>query len=102
MEVLERIGPIAGTGAAAILYTAGAGERRLLEWVHVANTTGSDQTFILSIGADAAGVRLASGVTVPTGSFLSIPLAAVIFDGETIQWNGPTTLTLTAMLRKPD
>ena len=101
-EKLVRIGPIAGTGSAAVLQAAlGHGQSALLYVVHVANTTTTNQTFKFSIGADAAGTRLfgdslveANGGVVLVEWGRGIPIT----DADTIEWTAATTLTVTITL----
>ena len=93
-------GPIAGTGAAATLFTVDHNEQWRVMRIRVCNTTTSAQTFKLSINADAAGTRLYNGYSVAAGGVLdeqalSIYDGHVIYSGETLEWNGPSTLTIT-------
>lgn len=101
-EVYERVGPIAGTGSEATLKTADSGARYLLYLVNVCNTTTTVQTFKLTIGADAAGTRLVDDLSVPNDTVVVVewPAGIPFSDQETLRWNGPTTLTLTATIAK--
>jgi hypothetical protein len=90
----RRVGPLAGTGAAAVLYTVPQGKRALLAFTHACNTTAGSGSYTLSIGADAAGTRLFSGKVVATTEYGdwagNIPLLA----GETVQWTAPAGITI--------
>lgn len=98
-DVSKRLaGPTAGTGAAATLYTAPAtpSQPTIVRHIQVANTTTTDQTFKLSIGADAAGTRLYSDTLVKgNGGLLNWNGFLVLNASEAIQWTAPTTLTVT-------
>lgn len=94
-DVPSRLGPIVGTGAEDTLLTVGASKIAILQSIRVVNTTTTTQTFMMSIGADAAGTRIYDTVPVPADDFfveagLFLPLAAA----ETLRWNGPATLTV--------
>lgn len=58
MDTSKRIGPTLLIGSAATLYTVPASTKFLMRSMHIANVTGSDRTFTLSIGTDATGTRL--------------------------------------------
>ena len=92
-------GPIAGTGAAATLFTVDHNEQWRVMHIHICNTTTSAQTFKLSVNADAAGTRLYDTYSVAAkGAFdwqaLSDKSAHIFYSGETMEWNGPSTLTI--------
>lgn len=87
-------GPIAGTGAAAVLFQA-AGRPLVVRCLQVCNTTTSQQTFHLSIGADAAGTRLFDDFAVPADSILNLSDEYFVLDGsDTMEWTAPTSLTI--------
>lgn len=96
----RRIGPTAGTGSAATLYTVPTNKRAALRHVHVANTTTTVQTFKMSIGADAVGTRLFSDTPVPTGGVLDWDTDVQLESAETLQWTGSTSLTVTATVEE--
>ena len=93
-------GPIVGTAAAAVLFLVDHNEQWRVMHIHVCNTTTSAQTFKLSINADAAGTRLYNAYSVAANGVydwqaLSIHSGHIIYSGETLEWNGPATLTIT-------
>ena len=51
-------GPAQVSGVAATKYTVPALTKTIVRHIHISNPTGSAVTFTLSIGADAAAVRL--------------------------------------------
>lgn len=57
------IGPTQLTTSAATVYTAGA-SGGILRSIHVQNASGSDVTFTLSIGTDAAAKRMWDATTI--------------------------------------
>lgn len=93
-DVGKRIGPTAGTGAAATLYTCAATNGFLMRSMSIANTTTTAQTFRMSIGADAAGTRLYSDFSVPPSFTFDWTGLRFIANTETIQWTAPTSLTV--------
>lgn len=96
-DVLSRIvGPVVGTGAAATLYTVASLKRVTIREIMVVNTTTTRQSFKMSIGVDAAGTRIASDVFVEPNAIFKIPGVLVLEAAETLRWNGPATLTVTA------
>lgn len=87
-------GPVAGTGAAATLYTVPALTTAILRAVHVVNTTAGALTFKMSIGVDAVGTRLFSDISVPKNGTLDWDGFMVLAAAETLRWNAPTGLTV--------
>lgn len=87
-------GPAQLTNAAADLYTVPAGRKALVRHIHVQNPSGGAVNFTLSIGADAAAVRLFDARPIAAGDALDfycyLPLAAA----EKFQGFGSTTLVL--------
>lgn len=61
-------GPAQVSGAAATKYTVPAVTKTIVRHVHISNPTGSAVTFTLSIGTDAAGVRLYDAHSIPANS----------------------------------
>jgi hypothetical protein len=88
-------GPAAGTGAEATLYTVPGATSAILRDISVTNTTTTQQTFKMSIGADAAGTRLFHDEQVDPGATWQWNGFKVLNAAETLRWNGPTTLTCT-------
>jgi hypothetical protein len=91
-------GPSSGTGAEATLYTAptaAAGAVAILRNIRVANNSTAAQTFSMSIGADAAGVRLyPTGFAVPGSGIHDWSGFQVLSSGETLRWIGNGNLTI--------
>lgn len=58
-------GPGLLSAAAVTKYTVPASTVGYLTQIHVANVTGTDATFTLSVGADAAGTELYTAVRIP-------------------------------------
>lgn len=73
-------GPAQVSNVAATKYTVPALTKTIIRHIHVQNPSGSAVTFTLSIGADAAGVRLYDAY--------SIPAAAAGTVGSVIDWYG--------------
>lgn len=86
-------GPANVSNAAATKYTAPAGGA-LVRHIHVANPSGSDATFTLSIGADAAGTRILDAVNVPAGTQLEHHCYYPLANGEIVQAFGGTNNAL--------
>jgi len=61
-------GPAQVSNAAATKYTVPANTRTILRQIHVQNPSGSAVTFTLSIGADAAAVRLYDAFSIPAAA----------------------------------
>lgn len=61
-------GPAQLTGATATKYTVPAGTKTKIRHVHLYNPSPAPVTFTMSIGADAAGVRLFDAFPIPAGS----------------------------------
>lgn len=73
-------GPAQVSNAAATKYTVPALTKTIIRHIHIQNPSGSAVTFTLSIGADAAGVRLFDAY--------SIPAAAAGVTGSVVDWFG--------------
>ena len=61
-------GPALVTNSAATKYTTPASTKTIIRHIHIQNP-GAAITFTLSIGADAAAVRLFDAVSIPTGPY---------------------------------
>jgi hypothetical protein len=95
-DTLKRLsGPASLTNSAATVYTVPGATVAVIRDINVANTTGSAATFTLSIGADAAGTRLFSAVSVPANSTLQRTGSVVLAAGETLQAYSGTNAALT-------
>lgn len=65
-------GPALVATGPTTVYTAPTGIRAVLQTVVVSNPTASPVTFTLSIGADAAGTRVVSAVTIAANSITTL------------------------------
>lgn len=61
-------GPAQVSNAAATKYTTPASTKTIVRHIHV-NNPGAAVTLTMSIGADAAAVRIFDGRSIPTGEF---------------------------------
>lgn len=87
-----------GTSATTI-YTSPASTRTTVLRIRVVNTGTAPAKFYLSIGADAAGTRLYSGLLIPANGAPVIEQAYEVLEaGETIQAYADTASTLTLTL----
>jgi hypothetical protein len=99
IDVQKRLyGPAQPGTAAATLYTVPTAKKTTLELIHVANTTGTAATLTLSIGADAAAVRLLSGFSIPANGILTLPITTTLVAAEVIQGLQGTLSALTVVL----
>src|SRR5215207_1490726 len=78
-------GPVGLGTSAATLYTVPGATTTILRSAHVANTTGADRTFRLSIGTDGAGKRLFYDQLVPVGDSFDWSGFVVLTAGEVVQ-----------------
>ena len=70
-RVAKRLaGPALVTNAAATKYTVPALTKTIIRHIHVQNPSAAVVTFTLSIGADAAAVRLFDAYNIPAGTVL--------------------------------
>ncbi len=79
------VGPLQLPNAAATQYTVPTATIAVIKRIRISNPTGGAVTFNLSIGADAAGTRLYSGVSVAAGSSLDIYGPFTLAAAEVIQ-----------------
>lgn len=96
-NVAKRLaGPLVGSSSEQTLYTAPASTTTTVQSVRVVNTTGGSLTFRMSIGADAAGTRLFSDLSVGANAVLKdAGFVAVLTATETLRWTAPAGLTVT-------
>lgn len=73
-------GPAQVSNAAATKYTVPAATKTIIRNIHVQNPSGSAVTFTLSVGSDAAAVRLFDAY--------SIPAAAAGVTASVVDWWG--------------
>lgn len=78
-------GPAQVSNAAATKYTVPANTKTIIRHIHVQNPSGSSVTFTMSIGADAAGLRLFDVFTIGANSVLDHFCYYVIEETEIIQ-----------------
>lgn len=88
-------GPTSLGNSAATVYTCPGTTTAQVVDIHVANTTGSDATLTLSVGADAAGTRLYSAQTVPAHGSIQRTGLVVLAATEIIQAYSGTASALT-------
>lgn len=90
-------GPALVGDTPATKYTVPASTQTTITRINVDNPSGADVQFTLSIGADAAGTRLYSSVTIRAGGGLDVYGPFTMETGEIIQaWAGtPSVLNLT-------
>jgi hypothetical protein len=91
-------GPAQLTASAATLYTVPANTTAIVRYIRIANTTATDRTVTLSIGADAAATRIFSGTTVPANGSVDwsgfIPMTAA----EIVQGLSSAATALTVVI----
>ncbi len=93
-DVAFRVGPTPGTGAEATLRTGSTNGDFILLY-RVVNTTTTNETFTMSIGADAVGTRLHDVTTVLPDDFYEWQGNLYLTSAETLRWIGSTNLTIT-------
>jgi hypothetical protein len=92
MRIAKRMaGPAQVSNAAADKYTVASGRRGIIRHVHVQNPSSSSVTFTMSIGADAAGVRLFDAFSISPNSVLDHFCYYVLEAAEKIQALAGTT-----------
>lgn len=79
------VGPAQLTAAAATLYTVPSATKTVVRYIHIQNPTGGNIAFTLSIGADAAAVRLYDAVAVPANSAVDYFCYHVLEAAEELQ-----------------
>jgi hypothetical protein len=86
MRIAKRMhGPAQVSNAAATKYTVGSSRRGILRHVHIQNPSASAVTFTMSIGADAAGVRLFDAFNIGANTILDHFCYYVLEAAELIQ-----------------
>ena len=78
-------GPAQVSNAAATKYTVPSNRRGIVRHVHIQNPSASAVTFTMSIGADAAGVRLFDAFSIGANSVLDHFCYYVMSAAEIIQ-----------------
>jgi hypothetical protein len=88
-------GPALVTNAAATKYTVPAVTKTIVRHIHCQNPSASAVTFTLSIGADAAAVRIFDAFPIAAGQVLDHMCYYVLEAAELIQALAGTTNILT-------
>lgn len=88
-------GPALVTNAAATKYTVPALTKTIMRHIHIQNPSGSAVTFTLSIGADAAAVRLFDAYSIAAGTVLDHFCYYVLAAAEIVQGLAGTNNILT-------
>lgn len=91
-------GPALVTNAAATKYTCPALTKTIIRHIHLQNPSGSPVTFTMSIGADAAGVRIFDAYTLAAGTPYDFFGYWVVDAAEIVQALAGTTNILTLTL----
>lgn len=95
-DTAKRVGPTAIANTETTLYTVPAATTCILKWVRIVNATGTAATVSVSVGADAAGTRLLSALSIPANDFLDLSdLFLVLVAAETLRATGGTNNALT-------
>src|SRR5688572_7077799 len=88
-------GPAQVSGSTTTKYTVPALTKTRVRHVHLFNPSGAAVTFTMSIGADAAGIRLFDAFSVPAGAVYDWYPYAVLDVGEIIAAHAGTANVLT-------
>jgi hypothetical protein len=88
-------GPAQVSNAAATKYTVPALTKTIVRHVHIQNPSASAVTFTMSIGADAAAVRLFDAYSIAAGTVIDHFCYYVMAVGEIIQALAGTNNILT-------
>lgn len=83
-------GPLQVANAATTRYTVPANTKTVVRHVHVSNPSGSAVTFTLTIGADAAAVRLFDAYSIAANTVLDHFCYYVLEETEVMQTNAGT------------
>lgn len=78
-------GPAQVSNSAATKYTVPSVTKTVVRQIHVQNPSASAVTFTLSIGADAAGLRLFDAFSIPANTVFDPPCYFVLEAAEIIQ-----------------
>ena len=84
-------GPLLVTNSAVTRYTVPSVTKTIVRHIHVSNPSGSVVTFTLTIGTDAAAVRLFDAFSVPPTSVLDHFCYYIVESAEVMQTNAGTT-----------
>jgi hypothetical protein len=78
-------GPAQLSGVAATLYTVPAATKTVVRYIHVQNPSGANVAFTMSIGTDAAGVRIYDALAIAANSAQDFFCYHVLEAGEVLQ-----------------
>ena len=84
-------GPLLVTSSSTTRYTVPALTKTIVRHIHVSNPSASPVTFTLTIGSDAAPVRLFDAFSIPAASVLDHFCYYIVDGGEIMQTNAGTT-----------
>ena len=88
-------GPAQVSNAAATKYTVPALTKTIIRHVHIQNPSGSAVTFTMSIGADAASLRIFDAFSIAAGTVLDHFCYYVVEAAEVVQAFAGTNNILT-------
>jgi len=88
-------GPALVTNAAATKYTVPALTKTIIRHVHIQNPSGAAVTFTMSIGADAAAVRLFDAYSIAAGAVFDHFCYYIVDAAEIVQALAGTNNILT-------
>lgn len=88
-------GPQLLTNAAVTQYTVPANTKTVIRHIHVENPTGAAVTLTISIGADAAAVRLFDAYSIAAGAVLDHFCYYVVEETEIVQAYAGTNNVMT-------
>ena len=91
-------GPAQPTASAATLYTVPATTSAIVRYIRINNTGGTDRTITLSVGLNAAGTQIFSGVTVPANGYIDWSGFIPMTTGEVIQGLASAAAALTVII----
>lgn len=96
-EDLMRVGPVAGTGSDATLYTVPTATKVDIHSIRIVNNDPTNpRTCKMSIGADGGGTRLiGTGFVIPALSIFTDSEHTTLLAGDVLHWTGESQLTLT-------
>lgn len=95
-DTAKRIGPTSVGSAETTLYTVPAATTCIVKWIRIANATGTAATIKMGVGADAAGTRLLSVLSIPANDFLDLSEQFLVLAAtETLRATGGTNNALT-------
>jgi predicted amidohydrolase len=86
MRIATRFsGPAQVSNAAATKYTVAANQKAIVRHIHIYNPSGSAVLFTMSIGADAAGVRIFDAMSIGPNQAFDHFCMYVLEETEVIQ-----------------